>query len=102
MRWVSPGQWQGIFSVILPQALRRVIPAWTNEFIYLLKYTSLSYYITAPEIMGNAKVIASRSFKTFDTYFIVAIFYLIIVIFFTYFFNSIEKKFTIPGFEFER
>ena len=99
---IGMSKWQGIFHIILPQALRRVIPAWTNEFIYLLKYTSLAYIITAPEIMGEAKIIASRNYQFFNTYLIVAFIYLLVVIFFTYIFNYIEKKFTIPGFEFDR
>lgn len=99
---IGMSKWQGIFHIILPQALRRVIPAWTNEFIYLLKYTSLAYIITVQELMGSAKIIASRNYLYFKTYLIVAFIYLIVVIIFTYFFNSVEKKFAIPGFDLER
>lgn len=99
---IGMSKWQGIFSIILPQALRRVIPAWTNEFIYLLKYTSLAYMITVQEIMGEAKIVASRSYQFFKTYLIVAVIYLLVVILFTYIFDNIEKKFAIPGFEFDR
>lgn len=95
-------RWQGIIHVILPQALRRVIPSWTNEFIYLLKYTSLAYIITAPELMGEAKIIASRNYEFFKIYLIVALIYLLVVILFTCIFKGIEKRFAIPGFEFER
>lgn len=90
-------KWQGIFHIILPQALRRVIPSWTNEFIYLLKYTSLAYIITAPELMGEAKIIASRNYEYFKTYLIVAFIYLLVVIFFTKIFKVIEKKLSVPG-----
>jgi len=99
---IGMSKWQSIFFIILPQALRRVIPAWTNEFIYLLKYTSLAYIITAPELMGEAKIIASRNYQFFKTYLIVAFIYLIVVVFFTQIFNYLEKRFAIPGFEFER
>ncbi|NLM97978.1 MAG: amino acid ABC transporter permease [Halanaerobiaceae bacterium] len=99
---IGMSKWQSIFFIILPQALRRVIPAWTNEFIYLLKYTSLAYIITAPELMGEAKIIASRNYEFFKTYLVVAFIYLIVVIIFTQIFNYLEKKFAIPGFEFER
>ena len=95
-------RWQGIFNIILPQALRRVIPAWTNEFIYLLKYTSLAYMIGAEEIMAKAKYIASRNYEYFKVYIIVAFLYLIVVLFFTSIFSLIEKKVSIPGFEFKR
>ncbi len=94
-------KWQGIFNVILPQALRRVVPSWTNEFIYLLKYTSLAYMIGTHELMTQAKFFASRNYEFFKVYLIVALFYLVIVVFFTQIFNYVENKFTIPGFEVE-
>ncbi|HKL13906.1 MAG TPA: amino acid ABC transporter permease [Halanaerobiales bacterium] len=94
-------KWQGIFNVILPQALRRVVPSWTNEFIYLLKYTSLAYMIGTHELMTQAKFFASRNYEFFKVYLIVALFYLVIVVFFTQIFSWVESKFTIPGFEVE-
>ncbi len=91
---------QGISYIILPQALRKVIPAWTNEFIYLLKYTSLAYIIGAPEMMAQAKFVASRNYEFFKVYLFTAIIYLLIVVFFTQFFKWVEDKVKIPGFEF--
>ncbi|HLV10345.1 MAG TPA: amino acid ABC transporter permease [Halanaerobiales bacterium] len=95
-------KWQGIGHVILPQAFRRVIPSWTNEFIYLLKYTSLAYIIGATEIMTAAKIIASRNYRFFEIYLIVAVIYLVIVLLFTKLFSIVEEKFRIPGFEYYR
>ncbi len=95
-------KWQGIGYVVLPQALRRVIPSWTNEFIYLLKYTSLAYIIGATEIMTAAKIIASRNYRFFEIYLIVAFIYLIIVLFFTKILSIVEEKVRIPGFEYHR
>jgi len=93
---------QAILQVIMPQALRRVIPAWTNEFIYLLKYTSLAYIVGAPELMAQAKFIASRNFQFFEVYLVVAIIYLVVVLFFTKLFSMLEKKVEIPGLEWVR
>ncbi|MDI3547236.1 MAG: polar amino acid transport system permease protein [Halanaerobiales bacterium] len=95
-------KWQGIRYIVLPQALRRVIPSWTNEFIYLLKYTSLAYIIGAPEMMTQAKFIASRNYEFFKVYLIVALIYLVIVLFFTQLFKWLENKVKIPGFEYIR
>jgi polar amino acid transport system permease protein len=90
---------QSIFSVILPQTIKRAIPAWTNEFIYLLKYTSLAYIVGAEELMEKAKVIASRNFLFFEVYIIVAIIYLILVLVITWLLQKLEKKLEIPGME---
>ncbi|MGM0500366.1 MAG: amino acid ABC transporter permease [Bacillota bacterium] len=87
---------QGIRHVILPQALRRVIPSWTNEFIYMIKYSSLAYVIGAKELMTEGKLIASRNYQFFNVYFVVALIYLVVIIIFVYLFNRLEKKVTIP------
>lgn len=90
-------KWQAVRLIILPQALRRVIPAWTNEFIYLLKYTSMAYIIGAPEMMAQAKFIASRNFEFFKVYLLTAIIYLSIVWSISFVFSYFEKKLRIPG-----
>ena len=91
-------RWQTILFVVLPQAIRWSIPAWTNEFIYILKYTSLAYIIGAPDLMTQGKFIASRNYQFFRVYFIAAIIYLIIVLISTWIIDKLEAKFKIPGF----
>ena len=91
-------RWQTIFTIVLPQAIRWAIPAWTNEFIYILKYTSLAYVIGAPDLMTQGKFIASRNYQFFRVYLIAAIIYLIIVWISTWIIDSIEEKLKIPGF----
>ena len=93
---IGMSKWQGIRHIILPQALRRVIPSWTNEFIYMIKYSSLAYVIGARELMTEGKLIASRNYQFFDVYLVVALIYLVVIIAFVYLFNRIEKKVTIP------
>ncbi len=95
-------KWQGIFYIILPQALRRVIPAWSNEFIYMIKYSSLAYIIGAKELMTEGKLIASRNFEFFRVYLIIAVIYLLVILVFAHIFDKIEKKVSIPGFDFNR
>src|SRR6056297_3869484 len=95
-------KWQGIRHIVLPQALRRVIPSWTNEFIYMIKYSSLAYVIGARELMTEGKLIDSRNYQFFNVYLVTALIYLVVIIIFVYFFNRFEKKVAIPGFDFER
>jgi len=92
------GRWQTIFTIVLPQAVRWAIPAWTNEFIYVLKYTSLAYIIGAPDLMTQGKFIASRNYQFFRVYMIAAIIYLIIVWISTWIIDRVEEKLKIPGF----
>ncbi|MDO5844013.1 MAG: amino acid ABC transporter permease [Methanocorpusculum sp.] len=88
---------QAIFYVIIPQALRRALPGVSNEFIYLIKYSSLAYVVTVIELTGAAKIIASKYFMYFEAFAAVGIFYLVLVTIATVGIHFLEKKLAIPG-----
>jgi len=88
---------QAIRHIVLPQMFRLVIPSWSNELIYLLKYSSMAYMIQAPEIMSQGRLIASRNFRTFEVFIIVALIYLVLVSVLSKSLDMIENKFRIPG-----
>ncbi len=88
-----------IKSIILPQALRIAIPSWSNELIYMLKYTSLAFTVGAPELMAKAKIIAARNFRYLEVFIIVALIYIVIVTLFTKVLDIIEERVKIPGLE---
>ena len=88
---------QAIINIVLPQALRRSIPGISNEFIYLIKYSSLAYMITVIELTGASKLIATKYFAYNETFFAVALVYLALVTITTFGANALEKKFAIPG-----
>ena len=69
----------GIRRVILPQALRRVIPAWSNEAAYLPKYTVVVYFIAVSDLFARAYAVAFATFAVIFTYIIVAILFLIVI-----------------------
>lgn len=89
---------QAIRYVILPQALRLVIPAWSNELVYMLKGSAIVYLVGVLDLMGQAKNIAAREFRNFEVYIVVALFYLALVLFFTLALRWVENKTRIPGF----
>jgi polar amino acid transport system permease protein len=88
---------QSIQNIILPQALRISIPAWSNELIYLLKYTSIAYIIQVTELTAEGKIIASQTFRFIEIFLIIAIIYLALTVLFTSIIDRIEKKIKIPG-----
>jgi polar amino acid transport system permease protein len=90
-------KWQAITRVVMPQALIKVIPSWTNEFVYLIKYTSVAYLVGVPELMAQGEFIASRNFEFMNVFLSVAIIYLVIVLFITWGFSRIEKIVRMPG-----
>ncbi len=88
---------QAIINIVLPQALRRAIPGISNEFIYLIKYSSLAYVITVIELTGAAKLVASKYFMFTETFIVVALFYLAMVTIATIGINALERRFAVPG-----
>jgi len=88
---------QAIANVILPQALRTSIPAWSNELIYLLKYTSIAYIIQVVELTAEGKFIAADTFRYLEIFTMIAIIYLSLTVVFTEIIDRIEHKIRIPG-----
>lgn len=88
---------KAIGNIILPQALRISIPAWSNELIYLLKYTSIAYIIQVRELTAEGKFIAAHTFRFLEIFAIIAIIYLVLTMIFTEVIDRIEKKISIPG-----
>ncbi|ACV47803.1 MULTISPECIES: amino acid ABC transporter permease [Halomicrobium] len=87
----------GIRHVVLPQGLRYAIPGWTNEFVYLIKYSSLAAFITVPELFRQARIIASDSFRVTDTYVVVAVLYLALVLTTALAMDRLEAAVAVPG-----
>ena len=94
---IGMNQIQAIRHIVLPQMFRIVIPSWSNELIYLLKYSSMAYMIQAPEIMSQGRLIASRNFRTFEVFIIIALIYLVLVTILSKFLDIVESKFRVPG-----
>ena len=78
--------------IILPQAFRRAIPPLGNQFIIGLKDSSLAAYVTLMELWGTGIDIAYNSFRVLETYIVVGLYYLFLVLFFSYLINKVEKK----------
>lgn len=77
--------------VILPQAIRVVIPPLGNQFINLVKNSSILAMVAGLDLMYYGDLIASETFITVDTYIVVALFYLIITIPLTLGVRKLEK-----------
>ncbi|HWR64414.1 MAG TPA: amino acid ABC transporter permease [Candidatus Thermoplasmatota archaeon] len=86
-----------IRHVILPQALRISIPAWSNEFIYLLQYSSIAYIIGVTELTAEGKFIAGETFRYLEMFAMIAVIYLILTIVSTEIIDRVAKHFSIPG-----
>ena len=86
---------QTMLKIVLPQAFRVIIPPVGNEFIAMLKDTSLVSTIAMVELMKTATNVASTTFKYPEMLSLAAIFYLLMTTIFTTVFAHIEKKLSI-------
>lgn len=78
--------------IIIPQAFKTVLPALANEFIVLIKETSVSGYIGLQELTKGGDIIRSRSYSAFMPLIAVAVIYLIIVMFFSKLVSMLERR----------
>lgn len=88
---------QAMREVILPQALRLVIPPLTNEFIILVKDSSLVSLIGVLELMGWARVIGNRTFRVFEPFLAVALLYFVMTYSLSLLLQWVERRIAIPG-----
>jgi polar amino acid transport system permease protein len=86
-----------IRKIVLPQALRRALPAWSNEWSTMVKDSSLVYVIGVVEMMTRAKMIVDRTGKAIPIFLFVAFIYLIITAAGNKALRYLEKKTSIPG-----
>ena len=78
--------------IIIPQAFKNVLPALANEFIVLLKETSVSGYVAMHDLTKGGDIIRSRTYDAFMPLIGVAIIYLVMVMFFTYLVGILERR----------
>ena len=78
--------------IIMPQAFKNVLPALGNEFIVLLKETSVSGYIALQDLTKGGDIIRSRTYDAFMPLLAVALIYLVMVMIFTKLVNILERR----------
>ncbi|MFX0153425.1 MAG: amino acid ABC transporter permease [Candidatus Hodarchaeota archaeon] len=94
---VGMSRGDGIRYIVLPQALRRVIPAWSNEAAYLPKYTVVVYFIGVKDLFREAHFIVSKSFLSLATYISIAFIFLVVISIISKGLDIIHKRTAIPG-----
>lgn len=83
---------QTMVHIIMPQAFKNVLPALGNEFIVLLKETSVSGYIALQDLTKGGDIIRSRTYDAFMPLIAVALIYLAMVLIFTKLVNMLERR----------
>ncbi len=79
-------------KIVMPEAIKNILPAMGNEFITLVKETSVGAYIGIIELTKASDIIASRTYDYFFPLIIIALIYLLITLILTKLFNIMEVK----------
>lgn len=83
---------QTMTLIILPQAFKNVLPALANEFIVLMKETSISGYIGLTDLTRGGDIIRSQTYEALLPLLAVAAIYLVMVMFLTYLVGKLERR----------
>jgi polar amino acid transport system permease protein len=83
---------QAMSQVILPQAFKVVLPPIGNEFIALLKDSSLVSILAVADLLRRGREYASETFNYFETYTVIALIYLIMTLFFSKLISLMEER----------
>ena len=83
---------QTLRYIVLPQAFKNVLPSLANEFIVLLKETSVAGYVAVRDLTKGGDIIRGATYQTFMPLLAVAAIYLILVMFFTKLVNILERR----------
>ena len=83
---------QTMIYIILPQVFKNVLPALANEFIVLLKETSVCGYIALQDLTKGGDIIRSQTYNAYVPLFTVAAIYLVLVMIFTYLVKLLERR----------
>lgn len=84
--------WKAMYKVVLPQAIRTMIPSIINQFIITLKDTSILSVIGFPELVNTAKSVIAIEFKSFQVWIIVGVMYLIVITLLSYLAKMLERR----------
>lgn len=83
---------QTMQHIVLPQAFKNVLPSLANEFIVLIKETSVAGYAGVIDLTKGGEIIRGRTFEAFMPLIAVAIIYLALVLFFTFLIGKLERR----------
>lgn len=81
-----------MFNIILPQAIKNILPALGNEFIVMIKETSVAGFITVFELTRAARAIVADHYEAFVPYLVLAAVYLALVLLATQLINALERS----------
>ena len=81
-----------MFKIILPQAVKNILPTYTNEFIVLIKETSVAGYVAIVDLTKAADAIRNATFEAWVPLLTAAVIYLLLTMGLTKLFSLLERR----------
>ncbi len=94
-RAIGMSRLKAILHIILPQAVRLAIPAWSNEVTLVLKDSTLVYVIGVPEILRRAQYVSARTLQSFLAYGAAAVIFLVLTFMASRALDLVERRYRI-------
>lgn len=85
--------WQTMRRIVLPSALRRALPAYSNEVIFMLHGSAVAGIITIMDLTGAARLVNSRYYAPFESFLTAGLFYMMLTFIILWVFKNAEKRF---------
>jgi polar amino acid transport system permease protein/polar amino acid transport system substrate-binding protein len=83
---------KAMLKIVLPQAVRKMVPAFINQFIISLKDTSILTVIGIRELTQSGEIIIANNYKAFETWAMVGIMYFVIITVLSYAARGLERR----------
>ncbi len=83
---------QTMGKIVLPQAIRYILPAIGNEFIALLKETSVAGYVAVEDLTRKGNIVSNNTFDVVNPRLLVALIYLVLVVILTQILTFVERR----------
>ncbi|WP_022942674.1 ABC transporter permease [Psychromonas hadalis] len=88
-------KWQTLRRITLPNSLRRALPAYSNEIIFMIHGSAIAGIVTIVDITGAARVVNARYYAPFEAYFAAALLYMCLTFTVIFAFKQWEKRYQI-------
>lgn len=85
--------WLTYRRIILPSALRRALPAYSNEVIFMLHGSAVAGIVTILDLTGTARLVSSRYYAPFEAFLAAGLFYLVLTFIILWLFKRAEQRF---------
>jgi len=90
-------KWQILRRITLPNSVRRALPAYSNEVIFMIHGSAIAGVVTIIDITGAARVVNARYYAPFEAYFAAAILYMLLTFSVIFTFKQLEKRYSVSS-----